>query len=110
MSTAGKLKGKLGNPAILEDWNTTGTPITVKELSYEVNFHWNEKMGIPEAFSVKNNHHSEFYLKTLTLEDVPGHGQLHFVCNSWVYPSKFYSKDRIFFANKVYISYLARYT
>ncbi|KVI01734.1 Lipase/lipooxygenase, PLAT/LH2 [Cynara cardunculus var. scolymus] len=69
-------------------WFTKIAPLKIKELTYEVSFDWNEEMGIPGAFMVKNNHHSEFYLKTLTLEDVPGHGQLHFVCNSWVYPSK----------------------
>ncbi|GJV06661.1 probable linoleate 9S-lipoxygenase 5 [Tanacetum coccineum] len=102
-SPDGRLRGKLGNPASLEHWITTGTPLTVKELTYEVNFEWDEEIGLPGAFLVKNNHHSEFFLKTLTLEDVPGHGQVHFVCNSWVYPTKRYTKDRVFFANKAYL-------
>lgn len=95
------MRGKLGNPASLEHWITTGTPLTVKELTYEVNFEWDEEIGLPGAFVVKNHHHNEFFLKTLTLEDVPGHGQVHFLCNSWVYPTKRYTKDRVFFANKV---------
>jgi len=44
---------------------------------------------------------SEFFLVSLTLEDIPNHGTIHFVCNSWVYNAKDYKKDRIFFANKV---------
>ncbi|KVF88366.1 Lipase/lipooxygenase, PLAT/LH2 [Cynara cardunculus var. scolymus] len=102
-SSEGSLRGKVGKPAILEDWITTITPLTVGESSYKVSFEWDEGMEVPGAFLVKNHHHSEFYLKTLTLEDVPGHGQLHFVCNSWVYPTKRYKKDRIFFANKSYL-------
>ncbi|KAJ7972153.1 Lipoxygenase [Quillaja saponaria] len=69
------LKGKLGKSAHLEDWITTVTPLTAGETAF----------------------------KTLTLEDVPGQGQIHFVCNSWVYPSKKYKTDRIFFANKTYL-------
>ncbi|PWA87482.1 linoleate 9S-lipoxygenase A [Artemisia annua] len=102
-SSEGRLRGKLGNPAILEHWIKTGTPLTVKELTYEVSFEWNEKIGLPGAFLVKNDHPSEFFLKSLTLEEVPGHGQVHFVCNSWVYPTKYYTKDRVFFANKAYL-------
>ncbi|KAL8253762.1 hypothetical protein R6Q59_031983 [Mikania micrantha] len=100
-SSDGKLRGKLGKPAILEDGITTN--LEIEELTYEVKFEWTEEMGLPGAVSVKNNHYSEFLLKTITLEDVPGHGQVHFVCNSWVYPSKRYKKDRVFFSNKVYL-------
>lgn len=101
--SSGSLRGKLGTPAILKHWISTITPVTVEETTYEVSFEWDHMIGVPGAFVVKNNHHSEFYLKTLTLEDVPGHGQVHFVCNSWVYPSKRYVKDRIFFSNKAYL-------
>ncbi|KAK7831226.1 putative linoleate 9s-lipoxygenase 5 [Quercus suber] len=44
-----------------------------------------------------------FYLKTVTLEDVPGHGRVHFVCNSWVYPAHRYRYNRVFFSNKSYL-------
>ncbi|KAI3752466.1 hypothetical protein L2E82_24499 [Cichorium intybus] len=98
-----KLKGKVGEPAILEDWISTVTPLTAEESTFEVTFSWDEDMGLPGAFIVKNNHHSQFYLMTLTLEDVPGYGQVHFVCNSWVYPAENYAKDRIFFTNKAYL-------
>ncbi|OMP05818.1 Lipoxygenase [Corchorus olitorius] len=36
----------------------------------------------------------------VTLDDVPGHGRIHFVCNSWVYPAHRYKYDRVFFSNK----------
>lgn len=96
----GLLAAKLGKPAHLERWIPTVTPLTAGESAFDVTFDWEEGTGIPEAFIIKNNHHSEFYLKTLTLEDVPDHGRIHFVCNSWVYPAKCYKKDRVFFTNK----------
>ncbi|KFK39529.1 hypothetical protein AALP_AA3G256200 [Arabis alpina] len=59
-------------------------------------------MGPPAAFVIKNNHPSEFCLKSLTLRNFPG-GLIHFVCNSWVYPSNRYRSDRVFFSNKAYL-------
>ncbi|MCE0481752.1 Arachidonate 5-lipoxygenase [Datura stramonium] len=59
--------------------------------------------GVPGAFIIKNFHFYEFFLKSLTLEDVPNHGRIHFVCNSWVYPASKYKSDRIFFANQAYL-------
>lgn len=97
------LKGKLGKPAYLEDWITTITPLTAGESAFKVTFDWDQEIGVPGAFLIRNNHHSEFYLKTVTLEDVPGEGHVHFVCNSWVYPADKYKEDRIFFSNKVII-------
>ncbi|XP_061338052.1 probable linoleate 9S-lipoxygenase 5 [Gastrolobium bilobum] len=98
------LKGKLGKPAYLEDWITTITSLTAGESAFRVTFDWDDEIGTPGAFLIKNNHHSEFYLRSLTLEDVPGQGVIRFVCNSWVYPSDKYEKDRIFFSNKTYLS------
>lgn len=91
---------RLGKPAHLEGWIPTITPLTAGESEYKVTFDWDEGIGVPGAFIIRNNHHSEFYLKTLTIEDVPGQGRMHFVCNSWVYPAKYYKTDRIFFTNK----------
>nr|XP_043611532.1 probable linoleate 9S-lipoxygenase 5 [Erigeron canadensis] len=96
-------EAKIGKPAKLEDWITTISPLPNGESSYKVTFEWDEDMDVPGAFLIQNHHHSELYLKTLTLEDVHGHGRVHFVCNSWVYPTKCYKKDRIFFANKAYL-------
>ncbi|RVX18906.1 putative linoleate 9S-lipoxygenase 5 [Vitis vinifera] len=100
---ANGLQGKLGKPAYLEDWITTITSLTAGESAFKVTFDWDEEIGEPGAFIIRNNHHSEFYLRTLTLEDVPGCGRIHFVCNSWVYPAKHYKTDRVFFTNQTYL-------
>ncbi|GMH18830.1 hypothetical protein Nepgr_020671 [Nepenthes gracilis] len=95
--------GKLGKPAYLEKWLSTFTPVTAGETAFNVTFDWDEAIGVPGAFIIKNYHHSQFYLRTFTLEDVPGHGRIHFVCNSWVYPVHRYKNDRVFFTNKTYL-------
>ncbi|XP_052194519.1 probable linoleate 9S-lipoxygenase 5 [Diospyros lotus] len=101
---AGKgLRGKLGKAACLEDWITTITLPGHGDSAFDVAFDWEDEVGLPGAFLIRNLHHTEFYLKTLTLHDVPGHGRLHFVCNSWVYPAHRYKKDRVFFANQTYL-------
>ncbi|RVW53172.1 putative linoleate 9S-lipoxygenase 5 [Vitis vinifera] len=100
---ANGLQGKIGKPAYLEDWITTITSLTAGESAFKVTFDWDEEIGEPGAFIIRNNHHSEFYLRTLTLEDVPGPGRIHFVCNSWVYPAKHYKTDRVFFTNQTYL-------
>ncbi|KAL4637007.1 hypothetical protein ACB092_03G049800 [Castanea dentata] len=100
---ANGLQGKLGRPAYLENWITTITPLIAGESAFKVTFDWDNEIGVPGAFLIKNNHHSEFYLRSLTLEDVPGQGRVHFVCNSWVYPADKYRKDRVFFSNKTYL-------
>ncbi|KAI4349977.1 hypothetical protein L6164_010510 [Bauhinia variegata] len=96
------LKGKLGKPAYLESWIRSFPSLAAGESAFTLNFDWEEEIVPPGAFIIKNNHHNEFYLKSLTLEDVPGQGTIHFVCNSWVYPAGKYKKDRIFFSNKTY--------
>ncbi|KAI9196245.1 hypothetical protein LWI28_022251 [Acer negundo] len=96
-------KAKLGKIAYLEKWITTITPFTAGETVFSITFEWDEAMGVPGAFVVKNHHHNQLYLKTVTLEDVPGHGRIHFVCNSWVYPTHRYKYDRVFFSNKTYL-------
>jgi linoleate 9S-lipoxygenase len=101
---ANELKGKLGEKAYLEEWITTITPVIAGESSFKVTFDWDASIGFPGAFLIKNNHHSEFYLKSLALEDVPGHGRVYFDCNSWIYPDKYYhDKGRVFFVNKAYL-------
>ncbi|KAB2619776.1 linoleate 9S-lipoxygenase 5 [Pyrus ussuriensis x Pyrus communis] len=84
------LKGKLGKQAYLEDWITTIAPLTAGESAFKVTFDWEEEVD-------------EFFLKTVTLDNVPDEGRVHFVCNSWVYPAEKYTKDRVFFANKTYL-------
>lgn len=94
------LGGKLGKIAYLEKWISTITSLTAGETTFNVTFEWDESETVPGAFIIKNHHHSQFYLKTVTL-DIPGHGPLHFVCNSWVYPAHRYKYNRVFFSNKV---------
>ncbi|OMP04940.1 Lipoxygenase, partial [Corchorus capsularis] len=98
--------GKLGKAASLEKtWNPTSllTSLLASDSTYGVSFEWDEGFGTPGAIIVRNNQASEFYLKTITLEDVPGAGRIHFVCNSWIYPDNQYKKPRIFFSNKLYL-------
>lgn len=100
------MRGKLGKHAYLEDWITTNTSLTAGESTFKVTFDSDDvdDIGTPGAFLIKNNHHSEFYLKSLTLENFPGQGVIHFICNSWVYPTRKYEKYRVFFANKVTVN------
>ncbi|KAF3653017.1 putative linoleate 9S-lipoxygenase 5 [Capsicum annuum] len=101
--TANEYRGKLGKPAYLENWATSITPLSASDATFGVTFEWDLACGIPGAFIIKNFHQKEFYLKTLTLDDVPGHGRVHFICNSWIYPDKYYRRDRIFFSNETYL-------
>ncbi|KAK2353183.1 linoleate 9S-lipoxygenase [Trifolium repens] len=55
------------------------------------------------AFYIENFMQGEFFLVSLTLEDIPYHGTINFVCNSWIYNAKKYTTARIFFANKTYL-------
>jgi len=97
-------RGKVGTEASLEQWITSLPLITVGESKFNVKFDWEvEKLGVPGAIIVKNNHASEFFLKTITLDDVPGRGTVVFVANSWVYPQRNYRYNRVFFANDTYL-------
>ncbi|XP_073267926.1 probable linoleate 9S-lipoxygenase 5 isoform X3 [Populus alba] len=100
---ADSLRGKLGKVASVEKWVTTRTPLTAGETVFTITFEWDENMGLPGAIIIKNNHRSQLYLKTVALEDVPGHGRVLFICNSWVYPSHRYKYNRVFFSNKAYL-------
>ncbi|KDP40158.1 hypothetical protein JCGZ_02156 [Jatropha curcas] len=97
------LRGKHGKVAFLESWVKKITPMAAQETEFNITFDWDESMAVPGAFIIRNHHHSQLYLKTVTLEDVPGHGRVHFVCNSWVYPAHRYKYDRVFFSNKTYL-------
>ncbi|KAG4380825.1 hypothetical protein GLYMA_15G026500v4 [Glycine max] len=95
-------KGKVGKATNLRGKITLPT-IGAKEEAYDAQFDWDSDFGIPGAFYIKNFMQNEFYLKSLILEDIPNHGTIHFICNSWVYNSKHYKTDRIFFANNTYL-------
>ncbi|CDY64191.1 BnaA01g36630D [Brassica napus] len=99
-------RGRLGKAAHLEKWVTKiKTSVTAEETAFGVTFDWDESMGPPAAFVIKNHHRSQFYLKSLTLRNFPGGegGAIHFVCNSWIYPSHRYRCDRVFFSNQAYL-------
>ena len=96
-------RGKVGAEAELEQWLTSLPSLTTGESRFGVTFNnWEvEKLGVPGAVIVKNYHSSEFFLKTVTLDDVPGRGKLTFVANSSIYPAAKYRYNRVFFANDV---------
>ncbi|BAT91737.1 hypothetical protein LR48_Vigan05g202100 [Vigna angularis] len=97
-------KGKVGKDTFIEGIITSLPTLGAGESAFYVHFEWDESMGIPGAFYVKNFMQVEFYLKSLTLEDVPNHGTIRFVCNSWIYNTNLYKKSlRIFFANHTYV-------
>jgi len=99
-------KGKVGKETFLEGLLTSIPTLGDKQNAFSIHFEWDSNMGIPGAFYIKNFMQGEFFLVSLTLEDVPNHGTINFVCNSWIYNSQKYKTDRIFFANKVRIKIL----
>jgi linoleate 9S-lipoxygenase len=94
-------RGKEGNVAHMDTHETTLKSTATGEGVFRVAFEWDAWQGIPGAVKVKNSNRSEFFLKTLTLEGVPGAamGTVVFVANSWIYPGA----DRVFFANDTYL-------
>lgn len=85
----------------MSGWLTNISGLTPGDSAFKITFDWDNEIGVPGAIIVKNEHHNQFYLKSVTLEDIPDVGELHFVCHSWIYPSHRYTKHRIFFTNKV---------
>lgn len=79
-----------------------------KDSEHRISFEWAPKMGIPGAVLVTNNHSREFFLKELSIQ-IPGKGDIRFLCNSWIYPkwmTFIYSDliaERVFFANNSYL-------
>ncbi|KAI3755016.1 hypothetical protein L1987_54809 [Smallanthus sonchifolius] len=104
-STARGLRGKLGKETHLKNWvSTVITPSTKGDCTFELDFEWEDEIGVPGAFLIINRHHKEFYLKTLTLTNVPNVGRVHFICNSWVYHEEHYNNGyRVFFSNQTYL-------
>lgn len=95
-------RGIVGSETNLKQWLTNLPSLTRGESKFKVTFNWEvEKHGVPGAIIIKNNHSTKFFLKTITLEDVPGRGTIVFVANSWVYPACKYHYNRVFFANDV---------
>ncbi|XP_020218680.1 linoleate 9S-lipoxygenase 1 [Cajanus cajan] len=96
--------GKLGKQTFLEKHLPTLPTLGDRQDAFNIYFEWDESFGIPGAFYIKNFTQSEFFLVSVKLEDIPNHGTIDFVCNSWIYNAKkCYKSDRIFFANKTYL-------
>jgi linoleate 9S-lipoxygenase len=95
--------GFVGNQFFLEKRIPLLPTLAARQDAFNIYFEWDNDFGVPGAFYIKNYMQSEFYLVSLTLDDIPGHDSITFLCNSWVYNSKLYRKDRIFFANKPYL-------
>ncbi|WJX92139.1 Lox2p [Trifolium repens] len=103
-STAdGSGKGKVGKRTFLEGLVISIPILGAGQSAFNVHFEWDSEMGIPGAFYIENFMLGEFFLVSLTLEDIPNYGTINFVCNSWIYNAKKYKTERIFFANKTYL-------
>ncbi|XP_020244037.1 probable linoleate 9S-lipoxygenase 5 [Asparagus officinalis] len=96
-------RGIVGEPAYLDHSILTLPTLIAGETEFGLTFKYHETEGIPGAVVVKNHHLDEFFLKSITIENFPGKGRIHFVCNSWVYNVNKYTYDRIFFSNDVYL-------
>ncbi|OIW11835.1 hypothetical protein TanjilG_14647 [Lupinus angustifolius] len=96
-------KGKVGKETFLEGIILSLPTLGAGQSAFDIHFEWDSNFGIPEAFYIRNYMQVEFFLVSLTLEDVPNQGTIRFVCNSWVNNFKSYEKDRIFFVNKTYL-------
>ncbi|GLJ21753.1 hypothetical protein SUGI_0405840 [Cryptomeria japonica] len=94
--------GKLGEAAFIRKWKSSGERKISGESTYRIDFKWDFSFGTPGAFLIRNLHCHEFFLKSLNIE-FPEQGNVHFDCNSWVYPVNKYKTDRIFFSNKSYL-------
>ncbi|KAF0926379.1 hypothetical protein E2562_023092 [Oryza meyeriana var. granulata] len=95
-------KGKLSAEAALRGGKKTkhGKASTT---TYQVTFMVDVEFGTPGAFVVKNgNRNDQFFLRHVHL-DLAEDRSIHFDCNSWVYPYKKTSSDRLFFINTSYL-------
>ncbi|XP_058743500.1 linoleate 9S-lipoxygenase-like [Vicia villosa] len=99
----GNGQGIVGKQTFLEGVLTSIPTLEDKQAAYSIHFEWDHNMGVPGAFYIENFKQDEFFLVSLTLEDVPKHGTLNFVCNSWIYSVTKYETNRIFFTNKTYL-------
>ena len=99
-------KGKVGEEKYLNSHLPTLPTLGARQEAFSIFFEWDSDFGIPGAFYIRNFKTDEFFLVSVTLDDIPNHGSIHFVCNSWVYNFRSYKKDRIFFVNNVSSAFL----
>ncbi|CAM0946742.1 unnamed protein product [Alopecurus aequalis] len=94
-------RGLVGHEERVEHWVMHLPPMNHGDTTYDITFDWDvKKQGIPGAVIVRNYHATQFLLKTITIDNIPGHhGPIVFVANSWVYNTDKYHYDRVFFTN-----------
>ncbi|CAJ1950899.1 unnamed protein product [Sphenostylis stenocarpa] len=96
--------GKLGSETYLDSHLPPLPTLGARQDAFSINFEWDAASGIPGAFYIKNFRTDEFFLVSVTLEDIPNYGTLNFVCNSWIYNfNNSGKKKRIFFVNDTYL-------
>ncbi|XP_019455488.1 PREDICTED: linoleate 9S-lipoxygenase 1-like isoform X1 [Lupinus angustifolius] len=101
--TDGQGNGKVGKQTYLQKHLPTLPNLGAAQDAFDIYFEWDDDFGIPGAFYIKNFMQVEFFLVSVTLEDIPNHGSIHFDCKSWIYNAKKYKNDRIFFVNQTFL-------
>jgi len=95
-------KGLVGKEVFLEKHVPTLPTLGARQDAFTIHFDWDADFGIPGAFYIRNYMQAhEFFLVSVTFNDIPNRESVEFVCNSWIYNFKNYKKDRIFFTNDV---------
>ncbi|XP_023548189.1 linoleate 13S-lipoxygenase 3-1, chloroplastic-like isoform X2 [Cucurbita pepo subsp. pepo] len=92
---------KKSNEAVLKDWSKK-TNLKVEKVNYIAEFLLTSDFGEPGAITITNKHQQEFFLETITIEQLAS-DPIHFPCNSWVQSRKDHPAKRIFFSNKSYL-------
>lgn len=97
-------KGLVGKEVFLEKHVPTLPTLGARQDAFTIHFDWDADFGIPGAFYIRNYMQAhEFFLVSVTFDDIPNRESVEFVCNSWIYNFKNYKKDRIFFTNDTYL-------
>lgn len=94
-------KGLVGKEFYVEKHLPALPTLGARQDAFNIYFEYDANLGIPGAFYIRNYTQAEFFLVSVTLNDIPNHDSVQFVCNSWVYNFRNYKKDRIFFSNDV---------
>ncbi|KAK9993059.1 hypothetical protein SO802_022762 [Lithocarpus litseifolius] len=68
----------------------------MKATKYTIKFRVELDFGIPGALVIKSQHKQKFFLQSATLQTLH---QIHFHCNSWIYPFQLTKAVRVFFSN-----------
>ncbi|CAJ2663550.1 unnamed protein product [Trifolium pratense] len=96
-------KGLVGKETFLSKHLPQLPTLGARQDAFSIFFEYDANFGIPGAFYIRNYTQAEFFLVSVTLDDIPNRGSVQFVCNSWIYNFKSYKNDRIFFTNDTYL-------